>query len=66
MANQEEQDPTNEHKEQGSAAADHTENTGQDTSSSSTGKNSDPVHNTGNDRMMIDEEGAEIKPGDEV
>lgn len=26
----------------------------------------DPEHNTGNDRMRIDEEGAEIGPDDEV
>ncbi len=26
----------------------------------------DPVHNTGNEKMSIDEEGAEIQPGDEV
>ena len=26
----------------------------------------DPVHNTGDEHMMIDEEGAEIKPDDQV
>lgn len=69
MINHEEQNTTNEQNEQeqqGAAGADNSENTGHDTSASSGGHKQDPEHNAGNDRMRIDEEGAEVKPGDQV
>lgn len=66
MANQEEQNTPNENKEQGTAGADNNQNTGNDSSSTADGHKKDPVHNTGDERMMIDEEGAEVKPDDQV
>lgn len=65
MANQEEKNTANENKEQGTAGADNNQNTGNDTSSTN-GHKKDPVHNTGDERMMIDESGAEVKPNDQV
>lgn len=66
MANQEEQTTPNENNEQineGTDAAQHTDSGSSDTNS---GHKKDPVHNTGDERMMIDEEGAEVKPDDQV
>jgi hypothetical protein len=66
MANQEEKNTANENKEQGTAGADNNQNTGNDTSSTDNGHKKDPVHNTGDERMMIDESGAEVNPDDQV
>jgi len=65
MANQEEQNNPNENQEQNNPANNQSQEVGNE-STSSGGHKSDPEHNTGNDRMRIDEEGAEIKPDDEV
>jgi hypothetical protein len=35
-------------------------------SATTEGKIADPKHNTGNERMSVDEEGAEVGPDDEV
>lgn len=37
-----------------------------DSASTSDEKIADPTHNTGNERMAVDEEGAEVGPDDEV
>jgi hypothetical protein len=66
MANQEEKNTANENKEQGNAGADNNQNTGNETLSTDNGHKKDPVHNTGDERMMIDESGAEVKPDDQV
>jgi len=66
MANYEEQNTTNEQKEKGNAGADKSKNANNDTTTTGGGNVKDPEHNTGNDRMMIDEEGAEVKPDDQV
>ena len=65
MANQEEQTRPNENKEQGNLGGTSGESEQKATETNS-GHKKDPVHNTGDDRMMIDEEGAEIKPDDQV
>lgn len=66
MANQEEQHNPNENQEQSNPANNQSQEVGNESTSSGAGHKTDPVHNTGNDRMKIDEEGAEIKPDDQI
>lgn len=66
MANQEEQSNPNEQKEQSTPAENQSQNTADESTQSGGSHKQDPAHNTGNEHMMIDEEGAEVKPGDEV
>lgn len=66
MSNQEEQQSANENKEQNNPSNNQSQEVGNESTSSGGSHMADPEHNTGNDRMRIDEEGAEIKPDDEV
>lgn len=66
MENQEDQTTPNESTAPGAGAAETDQDTNSGTSSTNSGHKKDPVHNTGDERMMIDEEGVEIKPDDQV
>jgi hypothetical protein len=63
MSNQEEEIAGSQHTENGSL-----QSNPQDSAKSATteGKIADPKHNTGNEHMSVDEEGAEVGPDDEV
>lgn len=58
----------NEEEELTTGGDEQNDNDQANSSSSETGEGhkQDPVHNTGDEHMMIDEEGAEIKPDDQV
>lgn len=66
MGNQEEKHVSKENEEQSNPANKQSQNVGNESTQSEPSHKEDPVHNTGNEHMMIDEEGAEVKPDDQV
>jgi hypothetical protein len=66
MGNQEEQHSSKENQEQSNPANNQSQDVGNESTQSETSHKTDPVHNTGNEHMRIDEEGAEVQPDDQV
>ncbi len=66
MANQEEEITQNGNNEQDNTAANQEQRTGDETTGTDSSQKKDPAHNTGDEHMKIDEEGAEISPDDQV
>jgi hypothetical protein len=66
MGNQEEKHESKENAEQSTPGNKQTQHVGNESTQSDPSHKEDPVHNTGNEHMMIDEEGAEVKPDDQV
>lgn len=66
MENQKEEIDQNVNNVQNIPAANQDQNSRDETTSSENSKKQDPAHNSGDEHMKIDEEGAEISPDDQV
>ena len=65
MANQQDQN-SNENQQQSNTESQHEQGSHNQAGKSGNARINDPIHNAGNEKMRIDEEGSEIQPDDEV